>query len=249
MILKCYTLPMYSFGKYLLIIFAVWVGVYAYAKFGPGIPISSMVTQKTDLFSVTGEGKVTVVPDLAVLNLGMSTKKNTVKLAQAEANTVINGLTKAIKELGVKDADIKTTNYSVYPDYDYTSGSNRIVGYNVNISLSVTVRNIDSVNDILDKVATLGANSVGGIQFTVADDKLKELNREARLKAISDAKEKAEELAKLSGMTLGKIVNIQEGNNRSYPQPMMLKAEGSDTQIQPGSTDIVSNITLFYETR
>lgn len=242
---------MLSFAKYLLIILSVWVGVYAYGKFGPGLPISSVVSQKTDLFTVTGEGKVTVTPDVAILNLGMSTKKNTVKAAQAEANTVINNLTKAIKELGVKDEDIKTTNYSVYPDYDYSSGTNRIIGYNVNISLSVIVKNIDSVNDILDKATALGANSVGGIQFTVAEDKLKELNKEARLKAIKEAKEKAEELAKLSGMTLGKIVNIQEGNNRTYPQPMMLKAGGgeSSADIQPGSTDVTSSITLFYETR
>ena len=247
--MSCYTLIMSSFGKYLLIILAVWLGVYAYGKFGPGLPISSVVTQKTDLFSVTGEGKMTVTPDVAILNLGMTTKKNSLKLAQTDANTVINNLTKALKELGIEDRDIKTTNFSVYPDYDYSSGTNRIAGYNVNVSLMVTVRNIDQVNDILDKSATLGVNTVGGIQFTVADEKLKELNKEARLKAIKEAKEKAEELAKLSGMTLGKIVNIQEGNNRIYPQPMMMKAESTDTQIQPGSTDIVSNITLFYETR
>lgn len=242
---------MSNFGKYLLIILAVWVGVYAYGKFGPGLPISSVVTQKTDLFTVAGEAKVTAVPDVAILNLGMSTKKNTVKSAQAEANSVIDGLIKTLKELGVKDTDIKTTNYSVYPDYDYSSGSNRIVGYNVNVSLTVTVRDIDMVNNILDKATALGANSVGGIQFTVAEDKLKELNREARLIAIKEAKEKGDELAKLSGMTLGKIVNIQEGGNRTYPQPMMLKAGGgeSSADIQPGSTDVTSSITLFYETR
>lgn len=246
---------MSGFGKYLLVILSVWVGVYAYGKFGPGLPISSVVTQKTDLFSVAGEGKVTVTPDVAILNLGMSTKKNTVKLAQSEANTVVNSLSKAVKELGVKDADIKTTNYSVYPDYDYSTGSNRIVGYNVNVNLSVTVRNIDSVNEILDKATSLGANSVGGIQFTVAEDKLKELNKEARLKAIKEAKEKAEELAKLSGMTLGKIVNIQEGVTRDYPRPMMMKSDmagaglGGGAEVQPGSTDISSTVTLFYETR
>ncbi|MEK7163539.1 MAG: SIMPL domain-containing protein [Patescibacteria group bacterium] len=243
---------MSSFGKYLLIILAVWVGVYAYGKFGPGLPISSVVTQKTDLFSVTGEGKVTAVPDVAILNLGMTTKKNTVKLAQAEANTVISGLTKVIKEFGVNEKDIKTTNYSVYPDYDYSNGSNRIVGYNVNVSLTVTVRDIDMVNNILDKAASFGANSVGGIQFTVAENKLKELNREARLIAIKEAKEKADELAKLSGMTLGKIINIQEGSARVYPQPMYAKADmmgGGGAEIQPGSTDITSSVTLFYETR
>ncbi len=222
--------------------------VFLFVKYAPGIPVSSVVTQKSELFSVSGEGKVTVTPDVALLNLGMSTKKNTVKLAQAEANTVINSLTKALKEFGVDDRDIKTTNFSVYPDYD----NSRIVGYQVNINLTITVRNIDKVNDILDKASALGVNSVGGIQFTVADDKLKELTKEARLKAIKDAKEKASELANLSGMTLGKIVNIQEGSNRQYPQPMYAKAEmavDSGANVQPGSTDISSSVTLFYETR
>ncbi len=240
---------MSSFGKYLLIILSVWVGVYAYGKFGPGFPITSVVTQKTDLFTVSGEGKVTVTPDVAIFNLGMTTQKNSVKLAQAEANTVVNALTKAVKEFGVKDTDIKTTNYSVYPNYDYP----KISGYTVNINLMVTVRDIDRVNDILDKAASLGVNSVGNIQFTVDEQKLKELNKEARLKAIKDAKEKAEELAGLSGMTLGKIVNIQEGSNRLYPQPMYAKAEmmagGGGAEVQPGSTDVTSSVTLFYETR
>ena len=173
-------------GKYLLIILSVWVGVYAYGKFGPGFPITSVVTQKTDLFTVSGEGKVTVTPDVAIFNLGMTTQKNSVKLAQAEANTVVNALTKAVKEFGVKDTDIKTTNYSVYPNYDYP----KISGYTVNINLMVTVRDIDRVNDILDKAASLGVNSVGNIQFTVDEQKLKELNKEARLKAIKDAKRK-----------------------------------------------------------
>ena len=94
---------MKNFGEYLLLILAIWLGVFAYAKFGPGLPVSSVVTQKTDLFTVSGEGKVTVVPDVAILNLGMSSRKSTVKAAQTEANTVVNNLTAAIKEFGVNE--------------------------------------------------------------------------------------------------------------------------------------------------
>ncbi|MEK7504387.1 MAG: SIMPL domain-containing protein [Patescibacteria group bacterium] len=233
---------MKNFGEYLLLILAIWLGVFAYAKFGPGLPVSSVVTQKTDLFTVSGEGKVTVVPDVAILNLGMSSRKSTVKAAQTEANTVVNNLTAAIKEFGVNEKDIKTTNFSVYPDYD----NSKIVGFNVNINLTVTVRNIDKVNDILDKATALGANSVGGIQFTVDEDKAKELTQEARKKAVDDARKKASELSSAAGMTLGKIVNIQEGtSNRIYP----MMAKSADTEIQPGTTDITSSVTLFYETR
>lgn len=238
---------MKNLGEYLVLILVIWLGVFAYAKFGPGLPVSSVVTQKTDLFTVSGEGKVTVVPDVAILNLGMSSRKNTVKAAQSEANTVVNGLTKAVKEFGVNEKDIKTTNFSVYPDYD----NSRIVGYHVNINLTVTVRNIDKVNDILDKATTLGANSVGGIQFTVDEDKLKELTQEARKKAVDDAKAKAVSLSSAAGMTLGKIVNIQEGGS---PRPVYMMADkvglgGGGAEVQPGSTDITSSVTLFYETR
>lgn len=239
---------MRNFGEYLLLILAIWLGVFAYAKFGPGLPVSSVVTQKTDLFTVSGEGKVTVVPDVAILNLGMSSRKNTVKAAQAEANSVVNQLTQALKSFGVDSKDIKTTNFSVYPEYNI----NRVSGFNANVNLTVTVRDIDKVNDILDKATSLGINSVGGVQFTVDESKLKNLTQEARKKAVDEAKEKAESLASAAGMTLGKIVNISEGGNN--PRPVYFAAKdavgmGGGAEVQPGSTDIISSVTLFYETR
>lgn len=239
---------MFNFGKYLLMIAAIWFGVFAYAKFGPGLPISSVVTQKTDLFSVSGEGKVTVVPDTATTNIGITVSKSNIKQAQAEANIIINKITSELKKLGIKDTDIKTQNYYVYPQYN----TNKIDGYQVNISLFVTVRDLEKINQVLDIAVANNANNIGGINLAVNENKQKELEKEARVMAIKNAKEKAEELAKLSGMTLGKIVNVQEGSNRSYPQPMYLKAEAavdSNTQIQPGSTDITSSVTLYYETR
>jgi uncharacterized protein YggE len=223
--------------------------VYALLRFGPSLPITSVVTQKTDLFSVSGEGKVNVIPDVAILNLGMSAHKPTVKAAQTEVNSAINALTQALKSFAVDNKDIKTTNFSVYPDYN----DNRVSGFNANINLTVTVREIDKVNDILDKATALGINSVGGVQFTVDEDKLKNLTQEARKKAIDDAKEKATGLSSAAGMTLGKIVNIQEGG--TAPRPMYYATKdavgmgGGGAEVQPGSTDITSSVTLFYETR
>jgi len=223
--------------------------LFIFLKFTSGIPITSVVTQKTDLFSVSGEGKVTVVPDTGVVDVGIISQKPTVKAAQIEVNSVINKISENLKNLGIKDKDIKTTNYSVNPQYDYTSPQNKIVGYVVNTSLIVTVRELDKINEVIDIATQNGANTVSGVQLIVEDSKRKELENEARNLAIKEAKVKAESLSKMSGMILGKIVNIQESGNRNYPQPMMMKAENADTQIQPGSTDIVSNITLFYETR
>lgn len=233
----------------ILILAAVW----AYGKLGPGIPITSVVTQKQDLFSVTGEGKVTVVPDTAIVDLGITANKPSVKEAQTEANTVIKNITQSLKDLGIADKDVKTSNYSVYPQYDYQPGSaNRIAGYQVNASITVTVREIDKVNQVIDTATAQGANIVGGIQLTVDDKQQKALLQQARELAVKEAKDKANSLALAAGITLGKIINVQEGFSDPRPvfaKEMMAVGGGGETDIQPGSTDITSSVTLYYETR
>lgn len=235
------------------VVILILVAVFSYGKFGPGIPITSVVTQKQELFSVTGEGKVTVVPDTAVVSLGISLNKPSVKAAQNEVNSVISEITKSLKAMGVDAKDIQTSNYSIYPQYDYqTTGGNRISGYQVSANLTIKVREFDKVNLVIDTATTKGANNVGGIQLTVDDVKQKDLLQQARQLAVKDAKIKAESLASAAGMILGKIVNIQEDAN-NFPRPMMGMMAVADstakTNIEPGSTDITTSVTLFYETR
>ena len=233
------------FVKLASITVLVLAAVFAYGKLGPGIPITSVVTQKQDLFTVTGEGKGTVVPDTAIVDLGVTANLPTVKAAQSQANTVINKITDELKKLGITDKDVRTSNYSVYPQYDYQQG-NRITGYQVSANLTVTVREIDKVNQVVDVATANGANTIGGIQLTVDEKKQKELLQQARELAVKEAKEKANSLAEAAGITLGKVVNVVEASPEGFPRPMMAK---TDTQIQPGSTDITSSVTLYYETR
>ena len=231
---------MNSWWSKLIVIFAA---IWLLLRFGPSIPVSSVVSQKQDFFTVSGEGKVTVVPDTAIVDLGITVSRPTVKSAQTQANSVINAISQELKNLGIKDKDIKTSNYSIYPQYN-----GHITGYQVNASLTVTVREIDKANQVIDAATAKGANSVGGIQLTVDEDKKKQLLQDARELAVKEAKSKAESLARAAGLTLGKIVNIQESAGDTRPLPMMY-AKAEDTQIQPGSTDITTSITLFYETR
>ena len=234
----------------------VLAAVFAYGKMGPGIPISSVVSQKQDFFTVEGVGKVTVVPDTAIVELGINVQNPTVKSAQTQANTVIKDITSALKDLGIDSQDLKTSNYSIYPQYDYTAGRNRITGYQVNVSLTVKVRDIDKVNQVIDAATAKGANTIGGILLTVDETKQKQLKQQAREEAVKEAKTKAESLARAAGLSLGKIVNVQESDSLD-PRPMLyakLAPEvglggAGDTSIQPGSTDITSSVTLFYETR
>lgn len=233
---------------------AVFVLVFALLRFGPGLSVNSVVSQKQNLFSATGTGKVTVVPDEANFSAGISVNRSTVKEAQTEANRIINSVSDSLKRLGIDAKDIQTSNYSVYPQYDFQS-NRRITGYSVSANLSVRVRDLDKINDAIDAATANGANQVGSISLGVNEVKRKELAKDARKKAIDEAKQKAQELASLAGMTLGRVVDIQE-NSPQVPRQLMfdavaLKAEaaGGDTQIEAGSTDITSTITLYYETR
>lgn len=241
--------------KDLVKIVLVFAGIYLVLRFAPAIPFSSVVTQKQAFFTSTGTGKVSAVPDTAEVSLGISLSKPTVKEAQSSVNSIINSITGSLKKLGIDDKDIKTENYSVYPQYDYTNNANHITGYSVSTTILVTVRNLDLVNQVIDTSTTQGAHQVSGIQFTVADDKLKQLQQQARDLAVADAKTKAGSLASSAGLILGRIVNVEE-NSPETPRPIMFAgianaslSKDTATQVQPGSTDITSSVTLSYETR
>lgn len=219
--------------------------------FGP-IPFSvtSVTTQKSEAFSVTGEGKSIVKPDIGVVNVGVSAQASTVKDAQDKLNSAINKVSEAIKKLGVDAKDIQTTNYNINPSYDYRETTQRITGYNASTNLSIKVRQIDKANDVIDEATANGANQVGGISFDV-DDKTKAEN-EAREKAVAEAKRKAESAARIAGFRLGKIINYSE-NFGGFPITIPLRAQAvgteapTPTQIEPGSSEITVTVTLSYE--
>lgn len=218
--------------------------------FGP-IPfaVNSVTTTKSTTFDVTGEGKVTAVPDVAIVTVGIQAKGATVKDAQDQINSTINKVSDAIKKLGIDSKGIQTTNYNINPDYDFASGSQRIKGYSASTNLLIKVRQIDKANSVIDEATANGANQVGGISFDI-DDKSK-LENEARQKAVDEAKKKASDAAKIAGFRLGKIINYSE-NFGGIPIPLAMRADlkaqgGEPTQVEPGSSEITVIVTLGYE--
>jgi uncharacterized protein YggE len=228
--------------------------LFAYTKLAGPIPFSlyNVVTQKTDTFTVSGEGKVTMVPDIAVVHVGVTSQGSTVTRVQQELNTKINAMSDAIKKLGVDEKDIKTSYYNISPVYDYSSDTQRITGYQANSNLTIKVRKIDNANAVIDAATAQGANQVGGISFDV-DDKTKAENQ-AREAAVADAKSKAEAAAKAAGFTLGRVINYSEGGGAG-PRPLMYDAAeklsvsggGVPTEVEPGSSEITVNVMLSYE--
>lgn len=233
----------------------IFLGFLLYTKLAGPIPFSvnSIQTNKTNLFTATGTGKQTAVPNTALLSLGVTKTAATVLEAQNQANTVVNNLISDLKKLGVEEKNIKTTNYSVYPNYDYLGGKQTTNGYTVAQNLEVKIKPIDKANAAVD-IATLdGANIVGGITFILDDNTKKQLEEKARKKAVANAKEKAESLADAAGIKLGRIVDVQEsGNGEPFPMRMMMAPGGGEakdqTTLSPGENTVEITITLSYET-
>lgn len=212
--------------------------------------INSVSTQKQTTFDVTGEGKVTVVPDTASVSVGIEANAATVSSAQDQINGVINKVSDAIKQLGVDPKDIQTTNYNINPQINYAVGNQKITGYTASTNLSIKVKELSKINQVLDSATSNGANQVYGVNFEL-NDRTKAEN-EARTKAVTDAKRKAENAASIAGFKLGKIVNYSENfGNAPRPLPMLKTADiggvANSTQVEPGSTDVTVSVTLSYE--
>lgn len=238
------------------VVILFFIALFVYTKLAGPIPfsVSSIVTTKTDSFTVTGEGKSTAVPDVAVITAGVQTQGSTVKQVQDEVNRKSNAIIDGIKKLGVDAKDIQTSNYSVHPTYDYSTNTQRITGYQGNSTLTIKVRQMEKTNSVIDAATAGGANQVSGVSFEVSD-KAKAEN-EARELAVSEAKKKAETAAKAAGFSLGRVINYSENMGGQPPMPYYARMDAAmgipekvATQVEPGSSEITVSVSLSYEIR
>lgn len=205
--------------------------------------------------SISGEGVVAAVPDIAQVDLGIRTHKLTVAEAQKENTTKMNDLIKELKGLDIEKEDLKTTNYNVFPQYKWDDGKKTLIGYRVDQNLQVKIRNLDKVNQVLSKAAEKGVNDIGSLNFTIDDQE--KLLQEAREKAIKNAQEKAETLAQTLKIKLGRIISFNEyqdsGDDYYYgaKQAGLSLMEESEALPQPdiqmGESEITVNVSINYE--
>ena len=207
--------------------------------------------------SMSAEGKVAARPDIATVTVGVVTTGTTAQAAQDENTKSTNKIIEFVKQQGVADADIVTSNFSVYPNYDYTSGKNILNGYTTNQTLTLKVRGVDKSTTTLGKILSgsleSGSNQVQGVYFSFDD--ADNLRQEARKIAIEKAKQKAADLAAASGLKLGRIITVSENSiSQPYPMPYALDSVKSapsggaaSPQIETGSQDITAQMTLVFE--
>lgn len=223
--------------------------------FNIALPVQVTTSNRSSELAVTGEGKVDVVPDSANVTVGITvTNASTVDEAQQQINTVNNKIVAEMQKLGIDKKDIKTANYSIYPNYDY-EGNRRITGYAADVQVTITTKNTQQVAQIVTAATTAGANTVSGTSFTVSDPA--KYREAARNKAIENAKEQANKIAGSLGIKLGKVTNIVESNGTSPVYPMYDRmagggggvAQSAVPDFQEGSQTISSVVTLYFEKR
>jgi uncharacterized protein len=217
--------------------------------------VNNVNTNQTDIFSSSGEGEATAVPDEVTVYLGVTQSAQTVEEAQNQVNSAANEIINELKDLGIAEEDIKTTNYSVNPNVEVQPLLPRPTnqnGYTVTQNLEVKIKEAERANEVVDAATALGANLVGGVTFTFSDELQERLEKDALKQAVEDAKKKAQNLANISGIRLGKIINVVSSSN---DQPFLsLGAEqrtdqpDTSTNITPGENTVRVGVTLYYET-
>ena len=202
--------------------------------------------------NVSGTGTINVNPDVAYVSLGVNTKGVDPKATLEENNRLIAAVISAIREKGVAEKDIRTTDFNIYPDYNYNYDKNeqQLRGYTVTNNVSVVIRKITAVGDILGVAANAGANVYGGVQFGMLDNSA--AYNEALVLAIKNAVGKAEAIAGALGKPLGSPSSITE--NVNYYSPYFAAAENvsmdaavGSVPVQTGKLTVTANVQMVYE--
>lgn len=250
--------------KISVFILIVIISLFVLAKFAneAKVFVSGNTVESMNTISVSGEGEVTAVPDIAVLSFSISKEATTTKEAQSLLNESLEKTLNYLKDKSIEDKDVKSEYGGINPKYSYTSSycytypctkDSKITGYTATQSIEVKIRDIDSANDIRTGLAELGITNISGPTFSI--DKEDELKDQARSLAIKNAQEKAKMLAKDLGVKIKTVVSFYESNSGSGTYPVMYEktmssvsyARDEAVSLPTGENKITSNVTITYE--
>ncbi|MBU3896037.1 SIMPL domain-containing protein [Patescibacteria group bacterium] len=237
-----------TFALASVLIAAIVVAILA----GIFVQLSSLPGSEPRYITVSGEGQVYASPDIALVSFGITKNGTDIAKLSSKVNETMNAIISDLKDLGIEDKDIQTTQYSINPYYDYPEYSKRILsGYDITQSINVKIRDFSKISQAFVVATDAGANLVNDLYFSI--DNPEEFNQQAREKAIAQAKEKAQNIASASGLKLVKMTNISE---EGYYSPMYgyAKATGGGylevaPDIQPGEEEISMSVVLTYLVR
>lgn len=215
----------------------------------PGTAQAAEDDAARDYIEVSGVGELRVVPDLAVLNLGVYREAQTAARAHSDAASAAQAVVQALRQAGVAERDLQTSGISIQPRYAHEDRSGpRVVGYAAEVSLTVTLRRPDQAGAIIDRAVAAGANQVGGLGLTVADPAA--ARREALQRAYADARARAEALARAAGVRLLEPIWVveQDGSGPVIPMRVMkaVAAEQASVPVLPGEVPVQVQVRVRF---
>lgn len=245
--------PLKIAGTVLLSLLSIAVLISLFSTGELKFDVNSTTHPDAKTISVSGEGTVVVKPDVAKITVSVVTDGREVSEVIKGNTEKMNGIIDHMKKIGIDEKDIQTKSYYLSPQYNYPEdGSPTISGYRLDQDLGITIRDLDTVDDVIDDSTALGANNVYGLTFTLDDDT--EVLNEAREKAFDAAKDKASQMAKAAGVKLGDVYSFNEGYNNSAPYyasyAMDARAGGMEkvsTSIEAGSKEYSVTVNMTYE--
>ncbi|MFO7167444.1 MAG: SIMPL domain-containing protein [Chloroflexota bacterium] len=199
--------------------------------------------------TVQGHGEATGRPDTATVQIGVETQASTAAEATEQNNAQAQAIIQRLRDLGVAEKDIQTSNFSVMPIYG--DDGRQVTGYRVSNIVSVTIRNLDEAGALLDQVVEAGANSIYGVSFSVEDPE--GLLNQAREQAVQNARARAETLARAAGGSLGQVLVVSDvAAQPPIPMPMV-RAEAAQAvdavPVQPGEQRFSVDVYVTFELR
>ena len=198
--------------------------------------------------TVVGRGEVQTQPDTAMVQIGVQTQATDAKDALAQNTQQTQAVLAKLKELGIADKDLQTSNFSINPMYD--NEGRQVTGYTVSNTVSVTIRNLEQAGTLLDQVVQAGANSIYGINFSVSNPET--VLNQARTQALQNAQARATQLAQAAGTSAGEVLVITENIGSAPPVPMMARDAAntaSAAPIQAGQQTLSVEVQVTYALR
>jgi uncharacterized protein YggE len=235
-----------------IILSILLLAAFALSACGPATIVANQLPPQRTMV-VNGAGTVNLTPDVAYINVGVHTEKPTASEAVTANNEQTQQVVDALKNFGVAEKDIRTTNFSIWPNtqVDPQTGEKLDTTYVVDNTVYVTVHQLDKLGDLLDATVKAGANSVNSIQFDVADKS--SAIKQARDEAVKDAKSQAQELAAAAGVALGDVQTISFYDNVPTPYVDAFgkggggMAEAASVPINPGQLVLTVTVSITYE--
>jgi len=204
------------------------------------------------IISLTGHGEVRSTPDIAFVTTGVLSQGATAADALAANTKAMTDLFAALKDAGLEDKDIQTSNFTVQPRYDFSNGqAPKLVGYDVSNNVTVKLRKIDAMGALLDKLVQSGSNQITGISFDVS--KPEEAMDQARKLATQDATRKAKLYAQAMGIELGNVMQVSEGSSAPPPAvpfvrgAAIMKADAAPVPVAAGEQTLAADVNVIWE--